>query len=273
MKRKPTTDADLASAQAEIDHLVANPPPRRDPEKGKHVNYDAVSILKDVNGFRTKLAKDRGLTLAQWLELEAKVQHPREVIPVQPSIAAIARRRMIGAGVPDLFITAVADRKPLDCTPLTCVQEFLNCGDGFHVLSGGKGTRKTGSACWALGQLDSGKFLHSRDITRLSIEQRDKWDAICSAPLVVLDDLGTEKRDEKGAFSSAVSELIDRVYSNRRRMIITCNLDKETFAQVYGEREFDRLREVGKWSYIAGQSVRQYDPALHLEREPGCDDE
>ncbi len=269
MKSKPTTAEDTAKAQALIEHLIENPPPKRDPEKGKHVNYDAMSILQDVNGFREKLAKAAGKTLAQWLEMEANVSHPREIIPVQPSPAAIARRRMLGAGVPELFIAAVGDRKPLDCTPLKRVQDFLNCGDGFHVLSGGKGTRKTGSACWALGQLDRGAFLHSRDITRLSIEPRDKWDAICSAPLVVLDDLGTEKRDEKGAFQSAVSELIDRVYSNRRRMIVTCNLTREVFAKVYGEREFDRIREVGKWSDIAGQSVRQYDPQQHLEREPG----
>lgn len=255
----------MAKAQAEIDRLIKHPPERntRPAERFSDLG-GAMGILADVDAFRAKLAADRGMTLERWMAAEAAVNHPCEVVPITPTPRMLARRRMTQAGVPARFIEHVADKEPLDCDPLKNVRDFLNGPDGFRVISGGKGTRKTGSACWALGQLDGGVFLDVKQITRLSIEQRSRWDRILEAPLVVLDDLGTETRDEKGYFGSAVSELINSTYSHRRRLIVTCNMSKDTFQRVYGERELDRLREAGKWSTIGGQSVRQYEI-----REPG----
>ncbi len=272
-KRIPTRQGDLDSAQAEIERLVANPPPPRLKRAEKHETFGALEIFSNIDGFRRKLAADRGLTLEQWLELESKVSHPREFVPVIPSEAAIARRRMLGARVPEKFIRAVGDAKPLDCKPMRDVSAFLDSRDGFLLLSGGKGTRKTGSASWALGQLDGGVFVHAQDLVETSVapEHRERWDYIVNrAPLVVFDDLGTEKRtgDLPVSFGTAFSRLVDKVYSGCRRMIITHNITKATMKGVYGEREFDRMREVGKWSDIAGESVRTYQ-----ERIPGSDDE
>ncbi len=276
-ERPPTRQADRDRAQDEIERLIASPPPPRKADAIKHADWNASPIGKQaVDHMRRKLAADRGFTYEQWLAMEADVSHPREVIPIVPSLAVIARRRMMGAGVPVRFIEAVADKAPLDCEPLRYVRDFLDGRDGFRVLSGGKGTRKTGSASWALGQLDGGAFLEASAVTRLSIEQRPKWEAIIASPLVVLDDLGTERRDEKGAFVAALSEMINAIYSQRRRLIVTCNLTPKTFKETYGEREYDRLREAGKWSTVAGESVRTYQPALsghYATREPGSDDE
>ncbi len=274
MKANEPTDAQRAAAAAEIERLIANPPTHHPSDPGKRwPESERANLIgsKALQAIRELACKQTGLTMAQLLEAEANVSHPREFITSVPSERALARRRMMKAGVPELFIASVADKAPLECEPIKYIREFLDSRDGFRVLSGGKGTRKTGSACWALGQLDGGAFVHSRDLTRLSIEQRDKWDAINQAPLVVLDDLGTERRDDKGAFNAAVSELIDRAYSSRRRLVLTCNLTKDTFKAVYGEREFDRMREVGKWSVIGGVSVRQYEPAKNWTepREPG----
>lgn len=270
MSLKPDHDA----AQVAIEALISNPPPRqkRDPGLTFPENAGAaMDILRDVNGFRAKLAKDRGMTIEQWLALEAEVSHPREFIEVRPSHRTIARRRMVAAGVPEEYIACVADREPEDCRPYQVIRGFLNSKDGFHVLSGGKGTRKTGSAAWALGQIDGGAFIEAPDVVKVSIEQKDRWEHIVQkAPLVVLDDVGTEKRtgDLPASFGAAFSDLVNKVYGGRRRLIITCNLTRETFRSTYGDREFDRIRHVGKWSDIAGQSVRQY-----TEREPGCDDD
>jgi hypothetical protein len=261
-KRKETTDRDLSTAQSEIERLIASPPVRRNSDACRFHESDAASspmAKQAVDQMRRKLAADRGLTYEQWLAMEDSVSHPRDIVPVTVTPRMMARRRMKAAGVPELFIEHTADRDPVDCEPMRAVRGFLSSKDGFHVLSGGKGTRKSGSASWSLGQLDGGAFLEASEIIRLSITpDRQRWDEILLAPLVVLDDLGTEKRDEKGAFTSALSELINKVYSNRRRLIITCNLTKETFKTVYGAREFDRMREMGKWSSIAGESVRSY---------------
>lgn len=257
-----------AAAQAAIEAQLTNPQPR--PKSStKHENYDAMSIMADVNGFRKHLAESKGYTLEQWLAMESEVHHPTEFVAITPSPRTMARRRMKDADVPERFIQHVADKDPLDCEPMTFVREFLNSRDGFRVLQGGKGTRKTGSACWALGQLDGGAFIEADDVIRVSIEDKERWAKILAAPLVVFDDLGTEKRDDKATFTSAFSKLLNTVYSQSRRLIITCNVTPVVFRQVYGEREYDRLKEAGLWSKIGGESVRRYDPAAHLDRDPG----
>jgi hypothetical protein len=266
-KAKPTTDADRAKASALIESYIAHPPAKRS-EVAKHDRFDAVSIIANLDGFRAKLAKERGMTLEQWKAMEDAVQHPRDVVPIVSAEAAIARRRMSAAGVPLAFAQDVTDRL-VDCQPLREVKAFLNGGDGFRVLSGGKGTRKTGSACWALGQLDRGVFVHAKDVVGLMIEKKPQWERVLSSPAVVFDDLGFEKRDGSwDTFREGFSRLVDAVYANRRRLIITCNMTATTFRESYGEREYDRLRHVGKWSTIAGESVRQYQTHF-TEREPG----
>lgn len=268
-KQKPVTDEHRAMAQEAIEQLVANPPGPRAREVAAYETF-AMDIIGDVNRFREKLAKAKGFTLEQWLAMEADVSHPREFVEVRPSHRVIARRRMLAAGVPEMYIADVADKEPLDCRPYQVVQGFLNSKDGFHVLSGGKGTRKTGSAAWALGQLDGGAFIEAADVVKTAIEQKDRWEHIVhKAPLVVLDDVGTEKRTGElpASFGAAFSDLVNKVYGNRRRLIITCNLTRDSFRKTYGEREYDRIKHVGQWSDIAGQSVRDY------HREPGSDDD
>lgn len=266
-KAKPTTDADRAKANSLIEHLIANPPTRR-PEPAEHQRFDAVSIMANLDGFRAKLAKERGMTLEEWRAAEDAVQHPRSVVPIVPVELVMARRRMTAAGVPVAFARDVTERL-VDCKPLRDVREFLSSGDGSRVLSGGKGTRKTGSACWALGQLDRGVFVHAKDVVGLKIENKPQWQRVLDAPVVVFDDLGFEKRDGSwDTFRDCFSRLIDSTYGNGRRIIITCNMDAKQFRADYGEREYDRLRQIGKWSTVAGESVREYRSHF-TERVPG----
>jgi hypothetical protein len=263
--KKPEPDYDAAEEAIMAQITNPRPPPKA---STKHENYDAMSILGNVNAFREKLAKSKGYTLEQWLAMESEVHHPAEIVAISPSPRMMARRRMKDAGVPERFIAAVADKEPIDCEPWRHVRDFLNSRDSFRVLKGGKGIRKTGSACWALGQLDGGAFIEADDVIRVSIEDKPRWEKILAASLVVFDDLGTERRDDKAIFTSAFSKLLNTVYSQSRRLLITCNLSPQTFRQVYGEREYDRLKEAGQWSTIAGESVRHY-----TEREPGADDD
>ena len=256
----------------EINRLIANPPvSRRSSEMSDAESFIANDLpsRQALNSMRTKLAEDRGLTLEQWIELEQAVSHPREVIPVTVTPKMLARRRMLAAGVPELFIADVADATPIDCEPLKQVRAFLGGKDAFRVLSGGRGVRKTGSACWALGQLDNGVFVHSRHLIGLRIERKEEWERICTSKIIVLDDLGTEVGDQKGAHVASVSEMIDRVYGARNRLIITCNITHQAFRQFYGDREHDRLKEMGQWSSIAGESVRSYRGNFHPEDGDG----
>lgn len=257
-----------------IQALIENPPPEK-PYRSLAEEFATAKAFGNaaVNDLRALACKQTGMTLDELLEAERNVSHPKEFIPVAPSPAVVARRRMKNAGVPELFIQCVADKPPTECYPLMKVREHLDSHDGFLVLSGGKGTRKTGCAAWALGQVDRGGFVEALAVTRLSIEQRPTWDKLLAAEVVVLDDLGTERRDEKGAFIGAFFELFNGVYSGRKRLIITCNLSREQFAAEperggYGARVYDRLKETGKWAVVGGESVRGV-----VERQPGEDDE
>jgi hypothetical protein len=268
---KPSTEAARALANGHIQALIANPPPPK-PLRTEPDDFGASLIgPKAVRQIRELACKQTGLTMEQLIEAEKNVSHPREIVPVEPNPHMLARRRMKAADAPELHIRNVGDADPIQCDAWRKVRTFLEGRKGFLVLSGGKGTQKTGSACWALGQVDSGAFLEAGAIIRLSIEQRKTWERIVGAQIVVLDDLGTEKRDGQGVFLAAFFELFNSVYSDCRRMIVTCNLTPGQFKAEpeqggYGARVYDRLRESGMWCDIGGESVRG-------NREPGSDDE
>lgn len=212
---------------------------------------------------RAEMLRATGL---EWRDLHRK-EEPK------PITLADIRERMTRARVPELFIRSVGVRAPVDCFALREVRSFLEARNRrVLVLSGGRGTRKTGSAAWALGQLMGGRFLASSRILATVIDDRDYWSECLRAPLLVLDDLGVEVRDSRGTFLTHFHALIENAYSACRRLIVTTNLSFSQFRAEpdqggYGVRVYDRIVECGTWSTVAGESVRA------SLREPGEDDE
>jgi hypothetical protein len=226
---------------------------------------------------RELACRQTGMTMAELLEAEASVCHPKEIIPVEPTPAQLSEANMKRAGVPDRHIENVGRRPPQDCYALNCVRAWSQTRDAFLVLQGGPGTRKTGSACWALGQ-SSGLFLESSGLITAFLAKdehgkRARWDAVLRAGLVVLDDLGTERRDAQGLWLEAFSELWNGTYNGSKRLIVTTNtVTRELFKLEpheggYGARAFSRLTESGRWSGVGNQDVRA------TLRDPGCDDD
>lgn len=280
-ERPPISERARSSASAEIQRLIENPPVRLAVDEAKR--YPESEQAKGNAAAEMWIAaalKHTGMTRAQ-LEAEwKKISYPRESIPFLLTPKVLARRRMTDASVPEEFRQDLADRDPVDCDALRAVKTFLDSKDGFLFLCGGIGTMKTGSACFALGQVDHGRYVRALDVTRLSIEDKPKWRAVLEAPLVVFDDLGWESGDSKGAFLGAFSDLIDTVAGSRHRLIVTGNIEPDDFKKHYGAREYDRFRQRGKWAFISGGSVREYrehDAPLErphwTDREPGSDDE
>jgi hypothetical protein len=269
-----------ADARSAINELIRHSPlpktpapPIDDMATSRAIGGAAVQQLRELACRRT------GLTMEQLLEAEKAIVWPREIIPVTPSPRMLARRRMAEAHVPELFIACVGDKEPLACDPLTKVRDFLDGTSAFLVLSAAKGTMKTGSACWALGQVDDGAFIEAQDVVQESIEKTTRWQHALAASLLVFDDLGTEKCRTDGEiaqFYDSFYRLFNGVYTGRRRMIITCNLTIEQFKREpeqggYGTRLYDRFRECGKWWNVGGESVRGQQSEMPLERVPGED--
>jgi hypothetical protein len=178
-------------------------------------------------------------------------------------VRARARRRGVVAGVPELHLRNLVDRDPMPGQAWVAVREFLADDRlGFLVLSGGKGTHKTGSACWMLTQVEGGNFVEAPDLLAVAIEDKARYLRLRVSRYVVLDDLGTEIRDGKGLFQGVLNTLWNGWYAGCAKVITTCNLTAEEFRRPpekggYGERIYDRLRERGRWICIGGESRRR----------------
>lgn len=258
----------MPAVQKLIEDMAVSPTPRPSlpEEKKRWVETERADALGSatIRQLREHVCRVQNITMEELLEREEAVSHPREAIPCTQNVGISARARMLKAKVPEKYIRSVADRKPLECDPLIWVREFLNSQKGFLTLMGGKGTLKSGSASYALGQIDGGAFIEAQELISVSLaKDQARWNWCLNAPIVVVDDIGLEERKGGGldAFMKAFYRLFNGVYTNCRRMIITGNMPKTKFALPpeeggYGERTYDRLKEMGIWYNVAGESVR-----------------
>jgi DNA replication protein DnaC len=102
------------------------------------------------------------------------------------------------------------------------------------------------------------EFVRATTFARLSSYQADDkayLERLCSVRLLVLDDLGTETL--AGTSQAHLEELLDVRYSEKRRTVITSNLESGAFKARYGERISDRLRQCGIISSGKGESLRR----------------
>ena len=133
------------------------------------------------------------------------------------------------------------------------------------VLSADKGVGKSTAAGWLLSQMTGGLKAHP-SVTRCwwpasELAAADVYgegfQELSAKRQLVIDDLGVEYADSKGAFASKLDRLLDARYREYRTTVITTNLAAKAFADRYGERVYDRLCEGGTWVGIAGASMRR----------------
>lgn len=171
----------------------------------------------------------------------------------------VDRETLKGRRVPEVHIRNVFDREPVQCEALTAVAAFIASETRFLVLSGGVGTRKSGSAAYALTQR-SGCFIRASELKDVNTKDDEDSRALrkrmrtCS--LLILDDAGTEYESERGFTTSLIQTLINDRYEECGKTVITCNLTAKDFKAKYGERTADRIRESGRFVVIGGNSVR-----------------
>lgn len=75
------------------------------------------------------------------------------------------------------------------------------------------------------------------------------------APLLVLDDLGTEMLTP--VWQQTLDDVLDHRYQHSLRTIITTNLKADDFKARYGERIADRIRQDGMVRELAASSLRR----------------
>jgi hypothetical protein len=228
--------------------------------------------------FQKRASAATGLTVDELLrQAEALAAEMPQEFVIRPN----RRRWMEDAGAPPLHIENVYDREPIACDALRVIREFMADRTlGFLVLVGGKGTYKTGSACWALSRQSPGFFTKSKKLLDLAFDNKPAYQRLATARVVVFDELGWEKPDRDGHWLATFVDLFDDWYGSLAKVIFTANLGGEDeneqstvgqstgnpgeqltaladFRRRYGERIYDRLRERGRLVEIGGQSQRR----------------
>lgn len=159
--------------------------------------------------------------------------------------ATETRRRRIG--IPSRAWPALDDLH--DTPAVVAVRDWLTTPRTILVLTGVPDRGKTVAACHAL-DVRGGRFVKAIEIVRRGMFDCEFWDGLYAAPLVVLDDLGTEPLDEKGYALANVQALIDRAYDGLPRLVVTANLSLDVLRAKYlasdGGRSLDRVRERGE---------------------------
>ena len=224
-----------------------------DEEKERNDLSDMMERMTSLAERATGLTREQLAAAA--LALNAA---PAEVRPYTAPVNP-RRRRMVTAGVPELHVKHIGDMEPEECDALRLVREhFQRPSGGFLVLGGGKGTRRTGSASWMLGQVDGGVFVDARDLIDIAVHDRPMFLRLRRAKYVVLDDLGAEDigaGNDQAVFQQKLDGLWNGWYGAEAYVIATGNITRAQF-DAYGERIKDRMDERGRFFSIGGTSVR-----------------
>lgn len=182
-----------------------------------------------------------------------------------------AVERLLAREVPVKDVDAILGGALTETRALEAARAFLASDRRILVLSGGNGCGKTTAASWLVAQDPVERYgawggawpphLHPRflDVARLVRLPKFSDEAMepverCS--LLAIDDLGMEYADEKGAFLSFLDGLLNARYASQLRTVLTTNLRADAFKARYQGRIADRIREVGRFVEIGGESLR-----------------
>jgi hypothetical protein len=148
---------------------------------------------------------------------------------------------------------------------LSAAQEELSAGSVLVALSGAPGLGKTVAALWWLLRARparanvsrAARFVSAPALARVRRYSDDQMSDLLRARALVIDDLGVEFDDEKGAFRSLLDEVTNARYAAEFPTLITTNLPSKRFVARYGERLVDRIREAGEFVALTGESMRR----------------
>jgi hypothetical protein len=230
---------------------------QRAARKAKRASYDErLARVEAENRAREELERRRAE------ERERKTKRAKldawgaADVPVERFDEVVLGRKLAAMGVPAKDIPAIVGCELRDTEPLVRVRE---AGWALLVISGGVGCGKTTAAAWWLSQgaqrpylLDDLRpplYLRAPQLERVSRYDEERMVGIERAEKLVIDDLGTEYLDGKGALSKLLETVIDARYAAELPTLITTNLTLSEIAGdgeapgLYGERIADRIRD------------------------------
>ena len=211
-------------------------------------------------------------TAEAWAEVHAAQVKKRADWEQREAVRVVARqerrrKQWVEAGVPSRLVEVIESGEGLDETRALSIARSQT--SGILVLSGPRGVGKTLAAVWWLMRTDfpdprfvtpeRRRFLDAPALARWPRYDDAKMTELERARALVIDDIGLEYDDTKGAFRSLFDALVNARYAADLPTCVTTNLTADEFKLRYGERVADRIRETGRFAALVGDSLRRKD--------------
>jgi hypothetical protein len=184
-----------------------------------------------------------------------------------PPDPAAARARWLGDRVallregqfPDRLVCRYAAGELADTQAMRHAREFMGGDWTVLALTGGVGSGKTLAAMHVAVEAGGSRpgFIRSTRFERMGRYERELQAWLDARTMLVLDDVGVEFLDGKGAYLSLLDELVDQAWGDRRRLVITANLSPTELAKRVGERVWSRIADVGMVGQCGGEDMRR----------------
>lgn len=189
----------------------------------------------------------------------------REAREARESIEA-RNARLVSYGMPTRDLESMTMATLDDGDAKRAIDRFVERHSALRkqhvlVISGAPGSGKTCAAAYWL-TLRGAKhphvatreplFMTAAKIARTSSFDDTKLERIELAEKLVIDDLGVEYADDKGALASKLDMIIDARYEHLLPTVITTNLDAQRFKSRVGARIVSRLEETGHFASVTG---------------------
>lgn len=194
----------------------------------------------------------------------AEFEADQETLRERERVDAL-RRHLVECGCPIKDLTRVLEKRTSETEAMLTARGAIMNREGIVVLSGLPGCGKTTAAAWWLLQprervpyvgTSSARFIDATGLARWPKYDNAEMLKLTRSRALVIDDLGVEYADKKGAYSSLLDEVINSRYSAELPTVITTNLPGAEFKARYGERIADRIREAGRFVELGGESLR-----------------
>lgn len=129
---------------------------------------------------------------------------------------------------------------------------------------GDRGQGKTVGASWWVANVD-GRYVKLRELVRLHRAQwgddHERWRSYMGAKNLVVDEVGSEKAEERQAAQAAIADLVDDRLRVGLRTLFLGNITAEQWDARMDARTSDRWLEVGYTLELAkGRSMRNRGP-------------
>ncbi len=206
-----------------------------------------------------------------WDERDRKVREQLAQATANHEHAMLLQRagELRDNGFPELFVTAALGDLE-DTTAMKAARTFKYMPKRMIAFGGGVGCGKTTAATYIAlkGEDPRPGFVRVSELERRGRYDRDFDDWLSSKTSLVVDDLGSEYMDGKGAFRSLMDHVVDMFYADRRTLVMTTNLrprktvdtDEDQLYERYGERVWSRLNQSGLWVDCGTRDLRKEPP-------------